>query len=339
MDASAFSQALLNWYDREKRALPWRGTRDPYRIWLSEIMLQQTRAEAVAPRYEAFLERFPTVDALAASGEEEVLKAWEGMGYYSRARNLRKAAIQIAQGGGAFPTSARELMRLPGVGAYTAAAVASIAFGEPSPALDGNQARVLARLLAFDEPMDTPQRLRAQALALIDHARPGDYNQALMDLGSGICTPRAPHCDRCPVSAFCAAFSEGDAESYPRLPPPVAKRTVELTVALAFLDGRVLVRRRPSRGLLAGLWEFPNFSEGTLADLLPGARITGELPRARHVFTHLTWNMRGLRAEVDAPPEGMRAVDADGLAALPFPTALRVYREIAEKELRGGRKE
>ena len=334
MDRDGFCRALLAWYDREKRELPWRGTQDPYRVWLSEIMLQQTRAEAVAPRYEAFLTRFPTVAALAAADEEAVLKAWEGMGYYSRARNLRRAAMEVVRRGG-FPRSAKEWQKLPGVGAYTAAAVASIAFHEAAPALDGNQARVLSRLLAFEGTVDTPQRLRAQAEALIDRERPGDYNQALMDLGSGVCTPRAPKCGLCPVAAFCAARAGGDAESYPHLPPPIARREVEVTVVLAYLGGRVLVRRRPSKGLLAGLWEFPNFSEGTLEDTLPGARATGELACSRHVFTHLVWNMRGLRAEAEALPEGMRAVDADELRALPFPTALRVYRQIAMRELGG----
>ena len=334
MDRDGFCRALLAWYDREKRELPWRGTQDPYRVWLSEIMLQQTRAEAVAPRYEAFLTRFPTVAALAAADEEAVLKAWEGMGYYSRARNLRRAAMEVVRRGG-FPRSAKEWQKLPGVGAYTAAAVASIAFHEAAPALDGNQARVLSRLLAFEGTVDTPQRLRAQAEALIDRERPGDYNQALMDLGSGVCTPRAPKCGLCPVAAFCAARAGGDSESYPHLPPPIARREVEVTVVLAYLGGRVLVRRRPSKGLLAGLWEFPNFSEGTLAEALPGARATGELARSRHVFTHLVWNMRGLRAEAEALPEGMRAVDADELRALPFPTALRVYRQIAMRELGG----
>ena len=334
MDRDGFCRALLAWYDREKRELPWRGTQDPYRVWLSEIMLQQTRAEAVAPRYEAFLTRFPTVAALAAADEEAVLKAWEGMGYYSRARNLRRAAMEVVRRGG-FPRSAKEWQKLPGVGAYTAAAVASIAYHEAAPALDGNQARVLSRLLAFEGTVDTPQRLRAQAEALIDRERPGDYNQALMDLGSGVCTPRAPKCGLCPVAAFCAARAGGDAESYPHLPPPIARREVEVTVVLAYLGGRVLVRRRPSKGLLAGLWEFPNFSEGTLAEALPGARATGELACSRHVFTHLVWNMRGLRAEAEALPEGMRAVDADELRALPFPTALRVYRQIAMRELGG----
>lgn len=198
-----FSQALLSWYDREGRALPWRTTRDPYRVWISEIMLQQTRAEAVVPGYEAFLARFPSLEALAAADEQDVLKAWEGMGYYSRARNLRRAAILIAQAG-AFPDTASQLRKLPGVGAYTAGAIASIAFGQVEPALDGNQARVLARVEAYDQPLASPQALRTAALERIDRARPGDYNQALMDLGSQVCTPRNPACARCPVRAFCA---------------------------------------------------------------------------------------------------------------------------------------
>ncbi len=214
-------------------------------------MLQQTRAEAVAPRYEAFLTRFPTVEALAAADEEAVLKAWEGMGYYSRARNLRRAAMEVVRRGG-FPQSAKEWQTLPGVGAYTAAAVASIAFHEAAPALDGNQARVLSRLLAFEGTVDTPQRLRAPAEALIDRERPGDYNQALMDLGSGMCTPRAPKCDICPVAAFCAARAGGDAESYPRLPPPIARREVEVTVVLAYLRRARAGAQAAVQGLAGG---------------------------------------------------------------------------------------
>lgn len=323
-----FSQALLSWYDREGRALPWRTTRDPYRVWISEIMLQQTRAEAVVPRYEAFLARFPSLEALAAADEQDVLKAWEGMGYYSRARNLRRAAILIAQAG-AFPDTASQLRKLPGVGAYTAGAIASIAFGQVEPALDGNQARVLARVEAYDQPLASPQALRTAALERIDRARPGDYNQALMDLGSQVCTPRNPACARCPVRAFCAALALGDPLSYPRLPAPVAKREVALCVVVALCAGRVLVRKRPSGGLLGGLWEFPSFSEGSLEQLLPGARACGDLPGARHVFTHLIWNMRGLCASVDAPPAGMTCVDRAALESLPFPTALRLYRRLA----------
>ncbi|NLD58298.1 MAG: A/G-specific adenine glycosylase [Clostridiales bacterium] len=322
-----FSKTLLEWYDRERRALPWRGTKDPYRVWLSEIMLQQTRAEAVAVRYEAFLRRFPDVRALAGADEQAVLKAWEGMGYYSRARNLLKAAKIAAESG--FPRSAEGLRALPGIGAYTAGAIASIAFNLPEPALDGNQIRVLSRVLLIGEPISSPSQLREAALARIDRDRPGDYNQALMDLGSGVCMPRNPGCGHCPVRAFCRAFAEGDPESYPKLPPPVARREVALTVMLLFVGGRVLVRQRPSKGLLGGLWEFPNFEGDALPEPLAGAHALSELKHARHVFTHLVWNMRGIAAELPAAPEGYLAVGAEGLKALPFPTALRAYREIA----------
>ncbi|NLF26779.1 MAG: A/G-specific adenine glycosylase [Clostridiales bacterium] len=322
-----FSKALLQWYDRDKRALPWRGTKDPYRVWLSEVMLQQTRAEAVAPRYEAFLRQFPDVFSLAGADEQTVLKAWEGMGYYSRARNLLRAAKIAAEKG--FPETAEGLRALPGIGAYTAGAIASIAFGLPEPALDGNQVRVLSRVLLIAEPISSPAALYEPALPLIDRERPGDYNQALMDLGSGICTPRNPACGDCPVRALCRALREGDPESYPKLPAPVARREEGRTVALVFAGGRVLVRRRPSKGLLGGLWEFPNFEGSALPEPLSEARVLSELKRARHVFTHLVWNMRGIAAELPAVPEGFLAVDADGLRALPFPTALSAYRNIA----------
>ncbi len=326
-----FSTALLLWYDREKRALPWRDTRDPYRIWLSEIMLQQTRAEAVIPRYEAFLREFPDVRHLAAADEQAVLKAWEGMGYYARARNLRRAAVAIAENG-RFPQTLEGLKKLPGIGAYTAGAIASIAFGLPEPALDGNQMRVLSRVLAWEAPIAAPAALREEALKLLDRERPGDYNQALMDLGSGICTPRSPGCARCPVAAFCRALQEGDPESYPKLPPPVAKREIALTVLLAFFEGRVLVRKRPEKGLLGGLWEFPNYAEELPAEFA-GMRAIGALPTAKHVFTHLIWNMRGVHAEIGRVPEGHIAVDAPGLEALPLPTALKVYRALAMEML------
>lgn len=330
---NTLSTTLLSWYDREARTLPWRKSQDPYRVWISEIMLQQTRAETVIPRYTAFLEAFPDVYALAEADEQAVLKAWEGMGYYSRARNLLKAAIIVAQSGGTFPETATALRALPGIGAYTAGAIASIAYGIPEPALDGNQARVLSRILAYSEPIRTPAQLYNEALSLMDYERPGDYNQALMDLGSGICLPRKPNCAHCPISGFCAAYAAGDPESFPQLPAPAAKREIALTVVLAVVNGRILVRQRPANGLLARLWEFPN-SEGAYSpDLLPGARMVSTLADAKHVFTHLIWNMRGVLVELDAVPEGMSAVDRAELDALPFPTAFAVYREIAQELL------
>ena len=202
----SFSSDLLYWYDVHARVLPWRGERDPYRVWLSEIMLQQTQAETVKGYYARFLERFPTVFELAKGDEQEVLKLWEGLGYYSRARNLHATAKAVAREmGGVFPSCAEELKKLPGIGPYAANAIASIAYGEPVPALDGNQARVLSRVLAWEEAIKTPFDLLKPASALMNRSRPGDYNQALMDLGAMVCAPKSPTCGECPVAAHCRA--------------------------------------------------------------------------------------------------------------------------------------
>ena len=338
-----FSQTLLKWYDDNRRALPWRGERDPYRVWLSEIMLQQTRTETVERYYAAFLARFPTVRDLAAADEETVLKLWEGMGYYSRARNLHKAAKRVADDlGGRFPETAAGLRALPGVGPYAAGAIASIAFGEAVPALDGNQARVISRVTACDRVLRTPGALEPEARRLLDADRPGDYNQALMDLGATICLPRRPKCGLCPVAGFCEGRAGGDPEDYPRLPPPPVKREEARTIALVWLEGRVLVRKRPEKGLLAGLWEFPNL-EGALqgqeltealAGLgIAGARVQGPLPPAKHVFTHLIWHMTGWALTAERAGEAWRAVDGQELAALAMTSALRIYRGIAAQAL------
>ena len=321
-----FAEILLSWYDREKRDLPWRGTKDPYRIWISEIMLQQTRAEAVAPRYEAFLRQFPDVFDLARAGEEEVLKAWEGMGYYSRARNLHRAAKEIAAEG-AFPQTAEDWRKLPGVGAYTAGAVASIAFGEAVPSIDGNQVRVLSRVLAWEG-----EGLEAEAAIRVDRKRPGDYNQALMDLGAEICTPRRPNCARCPVARMCRAYLAGDPEAFPIKRAALPKQEERRIVLLAIAQGRVLVRKRPAGGMLAGLWEFPNYIEGE-ENPLPEAREICALREAKHVFTHRVWHMRGILAEIRSVPEGYLAADARDLEALAMPSAFRVYRKIAMERI------
>ena len=333
-----FSAALLRWYDGNRRELPWRGETDPYRIWLSEIMLQQTRTETVERYYRAFTEKYPTVFALAQAEEDEVLKLWEGMGYYSRARNLHKAARLVAgELQGIFPSNADNLRRLPGVGPYASCAIASIAYGEPVPALDGNQARVISRVQAVDRVVRTPAELWDEATALLDRERPGDYNQALMDLGASVCLPRRPRCDVCPVRGFCRAMADGNAEDYPRLPPPILKKEEARTVLLVRVNGRILVCRRPEKGLLGGLWEFPNLP-GTLAPAEAAARLTEtgvekprllrKLPEAKHVFTHLVWNMTGLALVAETAGE-WRAVDAGELDALGMPSALRKYREIA----------
>ena len=241
--------------------MPWRGEKDAYRVWVSEIMLQQTRVDTVRAYYLRWMALFPTVKALAAAGEEEVLKAWEGLGYYARARNLLKAARFIVDKfGGVFPNKLEDIRQLPGVGAYTAAAIASIAFGLDEPAIDGNVRRVLARLHEIRSPLGNPQAekgFESAARDLLPPGRAGDFNQAMMDLGSTICTPRKPRCSECPVQGFCAAFSTGNQNEFPVLPPRPVVPCIEVTAAVIEQDGRVLIARRPSKGLLGGMWEFP----------------------------------------------------------------------------------
>lgn len=301
-DIAAVRRALLDHYDREARELPWRGESDPYRVLVSEIMLQQTRVETVERYYGPWLERFPDVEALATAEDDQVLKAWEGLGYYRRARNLHMAAQIVRDAGGRLPTEYDELRRLPGVGEYTAGAVASIAFGRAEPAVDGNVRRVLARVYDVAEPR--PAWLRSTATALVDPNRPGDWNQALMELGATVCTPRTPACDGCPWRSWCAAAEAGTVAQRPA--PKSRRRPRRATFALAVFEhgGDVLVAKRPLDGLLGGLWAFPeeempggaDGDAGTaraavdrLADRT-GVTLRGEigaLPPVRHLFTHL----------------------------------------------------
>jgi len=247
----------LRYYDEERRELPWRGEDDPYRIWVSEVMLQQTRVETVIPYYNRWIERFPDVESLARASQEEVLQAWKGLGYYRRARNLHRAAREVRERwDGALPGSPDELRELPGVGEYTAGAVASIAFGVAASAVDGNARRVLSRLLDLADP--GAAELRRRAGELLDPERPGAFNQALMELGARICTPRRPACDACPLEEECLARERGTVEERPVPAPRTPVREVEVAVAVAVDGGgRVLLRRRPDSGLLGGMWEFP----------------------------------------------------------------------------------
>ena len=261
--ARLLTRRLLRWFDREKRSLPWRGTRDPYRIWVSEIMLQQTTVAAVLGRYDDFLRRFPTLSALARASEEQVLAAWSGLGYYSRARNLRLAARRIvAEHGGKLPRDPAKLTRLPGFGEYTAAAVASIAYGVPAPAADANVTRVISRVFALPGMAGSgPHRGAVTGLlaGLIPQGRPGDFTAALMDLGQLVCTPRKPACPRCPLSASCAA-RDRDPERFPRKRSKPRVKGSHLAVAEARRTGRVLLVKRPG-SLLARMWRHP-FGEG-----------------------------------------------------------------------------
>lgn len=248
--------ALLDHYDRRRRSLPWRGETDAYRVLVSEVMLQQTRVETVAKYYGPWLERFPDVAALADAEEDAVLKVWEGLGYYRRARNLQRAARTCRERpDGSIPSSYAELRELPGVGEYTAGAVASIAFGERVPAADGNVRRVLARL--FDVPEPKPAWLRDTAAGLVDPERPGDWNQALMDLGATVCVPRAPRCDDCPLSAWCRARVAGTEAERPARGGRRAVRRVGFALAVLRDGASVLLERRPAAGLLGGMWAFP----------------------------------------------------------------------------------
>lgn len=250
--------ALLAFFDTSARDLPWRGpAADPYAIWISEVMAQQTRIETVIPYYERWMRRFPDVRALADAPLDDVLKAWEGLGYYSRARNLHgAAAVMRERHAGTVPGTYAALHALPGIGEYTAGAVASMAFGERRPAIDGNVRRVLARLL--DEPAPTPARLRTVAAALVPADRPGDFNQAFMEFGATVCTPRRPRCNHCVISSHCAARAAGTQLDRPRPAGGSAVPTFDIaTAVLRRADGRVLIVRRPPTGLLAGLWNFP----------------------------------------------------------------------------------
>jgi len=316
------ADALLAWYDRHRRLLPWRRDRDPYRVWISEIMLQQTRVETVLPYYERFLDRFPDVHALAAAPLEEVLAQWSGLGDYRRARQLHAAAAEISAGG--FPADAEGWRRLPGIGEYTAAAVASIAYGEAVPVLDGNVERVTARLLALagdPKRAETRRRLRAAAGELLDPARPGDGNQALMELGARICTPRNPKCLLCPLEGSCEGRREGDPERFPTPRERRSPRRLRRTVAVVEHEGRwLLFRRGEGEELLAGFWELPwtgvegypdapASEEASPAEILARRyggcwRLGERLGLVRHGITHRAFELEIYRAEV----EGARAV-------------------------------
>ncbi|SVA81144.1 uncharacterized protein METZ01_LOCUS133998, partial [marine metagenome] len=248
---------LLEHYDAHRRDLPWRMSREPYRVWVSEIMLQQTRVETVVPRYARWMEHFPTIEVLADADEEAVLKAWEGLGYYTRARNLHRSARMVLEKlGGVLPKDATSLRELPGVGEYSAGAIASIAYGQAVPAVDGNARRVLSRLFDLDGTSDA--LLRRRAVELLDIDRPGDWNQALMELGAKVCLPRSPRCDECPVACECRAMAEGTQALRPA-PKQRSKLGTRIYAVLVGYrpSGEVLMVRRPSEGLLGGLWEFP----------------------------------------------------------------------------------
>ncbi|MEO3946514.1 A/G-specific adenine glycosylase [Gorillibacterium sp. CAU 1737] len=356
-----YTENLLAWYRRGNRSLPWRMNRDPYRIWISEIMLQQTRVETVIPYFNRFMDKFPTVEALANAPEEEVLKAWEGLGYYSRARNLQAAARELVQDyDGVMPNDPEAVRGLKGIGPYTAGAILSIAYERPEPAVDGNVMRVLSRFFLLEDDIAKPSaRVKIEKLArsLIPEGGAGDFNQGLMELGATVCTPKSPHCLTCPVMERCGARLEGRVDELPVKSKAKPPRPEARVAALAFDDaGRVLIRRRPESGLLAGLWELPHAllpagsKEGAPTASLPvpagapgypaadaaalaaelaaadGLRLVPEawLTDAEHTFSHLRWDMRVFRSRLApgagaALPPGYAWMAAGEEALYPFP--------------------
>ena len=345
-----FTQPLLNWYRANARDLPWRHTTDPYPIWVSEIMLQQTRVAAVLGYYARFLEAFPTVRALAEAPEDQLLKLWEGLGYYSRARNLQKAAKLVAEAG-AFPDTYDGLLALPGVGEYTAAAIAAAAYGRREAAVDGNVLRVVTRITDCCEDILDPRvkrRIREQLEAVMptDGAEIRIFSQATMELGATVCVPNgAPKCECCPVRELCLGRARGTAEMLPVKKAKKERKREDKTVYVLLRDGKIALRKREDAGLLAGLWEFPNVP-GALDEPAAAEAVQawGLIPKAwnrrlssKHIFTHVEWHMVGYTLEVagEGVPEFLW-VDATELAAHAVPSAFARYYTEAEELLKKG---
>lgn len=318
---------LLTWYTKNARDLPWRRDNAPYHVWISEIMLQQTRAEVVRGYYARFIEAVPTIDALASLDGDALLKLWEGLGYYSRARNLQRTAkLVVDEYGGHFPDTYGALRKLPGVGPYTAGAIASICFDAPTPAVDGNALRITARIAGIHEPMDTPAMHRrvARALAAVyPEKRRGDFTQSLMELGATLCLPNgAPKCEACPVATVCYARQNNATADLPVRRAKKGRRTEQITVLALSCEGTLAIRRRAGSGLLAGLWELPNVQgELDAQGALDLAARFGAKPvciekaiRRTHVFTHIQWDMTCYSIECAARPEGFVWADGASLA-------------------------
>ena len=308
---------LLTWYDRQRRVLPWREDPVPYHVWVSEIMLQQTRVEAVKPYYDRFMRSLPDIEKLAIAEEEVLLKLWEGLGYYNRVRNLNKAAVEIMEKyGGNMPEDYEDLLKLPGIGSYTAGAIASIAYGKPVPAVDGNVLRVLARLRCDDRDIMqqwVKKKIEEELAVVIPKERPGDFNQALMELGAVVCIPNGePACGKCPWEDICMAHQKGVETQFPVKSGKKSRKVEEKTVLIIRDENKAALQKRPSKGLLAGMYEFPNI-EGHLSEkeVLVWLKEIGlsviriePLTESRHIFTHKEWHMIGYSVRVDELDRG-----------------------------------
>ncbi len=338
-----WAEILLGWYEEEKRDLPWRGSRDPYAIWISEIMLQQTRVETVRDYYLRWIVRFPDIRSMAEADLDSVLKLWEGLGYYSRARNLHKAARLIMdEMGGIFPISYKQILALPGIGPYTAGAIASIAFGQPTPAVDGNVLRVMSRIFALPEIDQTNVQtaIKQQVADNFPPGREGDYTQALMELGALVCIPHNPVCSSCPLTSKCQAYAQNKQNLWPIIKEKKQVRKTSRLVAVIRNGEYILMHQRPSTGLLAGLWEFPGVEGSLKKDF--AAKFTDEyglklkigkhLLDAKHVFTHLEWDMKVYEASLTSDDDCSQRTDfkwirQGELDQLAIPTAFQKIKQ------------
>ncbi|MGM7724153.1 A/G-specific adenine glycosylase [Metabacillus sp. Hm71] len=347
-----FQQDLISWYLAEKRDLPWRKDQDPYKVWVSEIMLQQTRVDTVIPYFTSFIEKFPSIEALADANEEEVLKAWEGLGYYSRVRNLQAAVKEVKESyGGVVPNSPTEISKLKGVGPYTKGAILSIAYNIPEPAVDGNVMRVLSRILSIWEDIAKPKTRKVFEEAtyeLISKEDPSSFNQALMELGALICTPTSPSCLLCPVQEHCAAFEEGVQAELPVKSKKKKPKPKQMAAAVLYdSNGNLYIHKRPATGLLANLWEYPNteidvslgktYREQLSDYLMNEYHVMVELSElagtVEHVFSHIIWNISIFIGEVkNTPNDNLVAVSAEELNKYAFPVShqkiLQIYKQI-----------
>jgi A/G-specific adenine glycosylase len=348
--AHGLAAALLDWFAVHQRDLPWRRGKDPYRIWVSEVMLQQTRVETVIPYYERWFDQFPTLESLAEAPEEQVLKAWEGLGYYSRARNLHTAAKDVvARYGGVVPDNPVAVEALQGVGPYTVGAILSIAYNRAIPAVDGNVMRVFSRLFRIQDDIahrETRKGMEELAESLIPLGQAGNFNQALMELGALICSPTSPKCDVCPVATFCQAREAGVQADLPVKAKARAPRPVDVVSAVIWHEGRVMLVKRPQDGLLGGLWEFPGGEKDPAAPFERAVHtvlrerygvtleVEAHLCDVRHVFSHLVWDLKAFTARLApdsaVPPEGdtLRWVTPADLAAFALPVA---HQKIAAR--------
>lgn len=346
-----FQHDLITWFKIEQRKLPWRENQDPYRVWVSEIMLQQTRVDTVIPYFNNFVSKFPTIEALANAPEDDVLKAWEGLGYYSRARNLQTAVREVSKVyEGVVPDNPKDIAKLKGVGPYTAGAILSIAYDIPEPAVDGNVMRVLSRIIGIWEDIAKPstRKIFEEIIReIISKEDPSSFNQGLMELGAIICTPKSPSCLLCPVQEHCVAFREGSQEELPIKSKKKAPRPVPLAVAvLKNSDGRYLIRKRPEEGLLAGQWEFVSVElteggskEGQLLSHVEEeyggeAIIDEEVYAFSHVFSHIKWLLTVYNGEVNGieETERVRFVKENEFDHFTFPVA---HQKIIQKITRG----